>query len=135
MADPRLTCARNNSYYMEKLTTKEEEVLTYVWQLNRPCGPRDVVECYPEPRPHVNTVATSFQSLEKKGYLTHESRGRGFAYSPVVTRADYGRRTLGKVIDHFFAGSYLSVVSAFVKDRHVSKEELDRLLRELQDKH
>ena len=119
---------------MEKLTTTEEEVLTFVWKLNRPCGPRDVVACYPEPRPHVNTVATSFQSLEKKGYLTHESRGRGFAYIPLVSCADYGRRTLGRVIQEFFAGSYMDVVSAFVKDKNVSKEELNQLLRELQEK-
>ena len=118
---------------MEKLTSKEEEVLTYVWKLNRPCTPRDVVECFPDPHPHINTVATSFQSLEKKGYLTHESRGRGFVYIPLVTCADYGRRTLGQVIQNFFAGSYMSVVSAFVKEKNVSKEELDQLLRELQE--
>ena len=33
-----------------------------------------------------------------------------------------------------FAGSYMDVVSAFVKDKNVSKEELDQLLRELQEK-
>lgn len=118
---------------MKRLTAKEEEVLTYIWQIDAPCAPRDVVARYPEPRPHVNTVATSFQSLEAKGYLTHESHGRGYLYRPTVTRLDYGRRTLGDVIQHFFAGSYMSAVSAFVKDRNVSREELDALLHELED--
>ena len=41
-----------------------------MWELGRPCSPKEVAELYPQPGPHVNTISTSFQSLEKKGYLT-----------------------------------------------------------------
>ena len=55
-----------------RLTSKEEEVMEMIWQLGT-CAPKDVLAIYPEPKPHINTVATMFQSLEKKGYLTHEA--------------------------------------------------------------
>ena len=112
---------------MDKLTAKEEEVLNYMWELGRPCSPKEVAELYPQ----VNTISTSFQSLEKKGYLTHESVGRGYLYSPVVRREDYGHRKLGKVVKNFFSGSYLNVVNTFVRESNVSREELEQLVEEL----
>ena len=116
---------------MDKLTAKEEEVLNYMWEPGRPCSPKEVAELYPKPQPHVNTISTSFQSLEKKGDLTHESVGRGYLYSPVVRREDYGHRKLGKVVKNFFSGSYLNVVNTFVRESNVSREELEQLVEEL----
>lgn len=116
---------------MDKLTAKEEEVLNYMWELGRPCSPKEVAELYPQPGPHVNTISTSFQSLEKKGYLTHESVGRGYLYSPMVRREDYGHRKLSKVVKNFFANSYLNVVNTFVRESNVSREELEQLVEEL----
>ena len=64
---------------MQKLTGKEEEVLELMWQLGE-CAPKDIVAQYPEPQPHVNTIATMVQSLERKGYVGHRPQGRGFIY-------------------------------------------------------
>ncbi len=62
---------------MFKLTAKEEEVMEHIWTLGT-CAPKDVVALYSDDeRPHINSVANAFQSLEKKGYLTHRQRGRG----------------------------------------------------------
>ena len=66
---------------MIKLTAKEEEVMEKIWQIGN-CAPKDVLALYEEPKPHINTIATMFQMLEKKGYLTHEAKGRGYIYSP-----------------------------------------------------
>lgn len=118
---------------MEKLTAKEEEVLNYIWQLGRPCSPREVAELYPAPQPHVNTVSTSFQTLERKGYLMHREAGRGYHYLPTIEREDYGRSKLGKVVKNFFADSYLGVVNTFVKESRISREELEALLDELRE--
>ena len=41
---------------MQKLTTKEEEVLRMIWQL-KACAPKDVQALYADPKPHINTVA------------------------------------------------------------------------------
>ena len=47
---------------MYRLTEKEEEVMEMIWELG-PCAPKDVVAIYDEPKPHVNTIVTMFQSL------------------------------------------------------------------------
>ena len=68
---------------MTKLTEKEEEVMALIWKIG-PCAPKDVLALYDEPRPNINTVAMSFEALEKKGYLTHRPHGRGFIYEPTL---------------------------------------------------
>lgn len=75
---------------MEKLTSKEEEVMELIWQLTNEaraegklagtmsgkeeegesqmglCAPKDVSSLYPEPQPSANAIAQVFQMLEKK---------------------------------------------------------------------
>lgn len=115
----------------EKLTAKEEEVMEHIWRL-APCAPKDVVAVFDEPKPHVNTVATMFQSLERKGYLSHEAQGRGYLYSPIVAKNDFRKSKMREFVRGYFDNSYLNVVSALVDDRKVNEEELLALLRKLQ---
>lgn len=75
---------------MEKLTNKEEEVMGMIWQYGL-CSPKEIVAIYPEPKPHVNTIATMFQFLEKKGFLSHEAKSRGYIYTPLISQAEYGK--------------------------------------------
>jgi len=113
-----------------RLTSKEEEVMEMIWQLGT-CAPKDVLAICPEPKPHINTVATMFQSLEKKGYLTHEAQGRGYVYMPVVKQREYGRSKLHSFVGRYFENSYLNVVSALVQEEKVSEQELLDFLNEL----
>ena len=115
---------------MQKLTAKEEEVMELMWQLGE-CAPKDIVAQYPEPQPHVNTVATMVQSLERKGYVDHRPQGRGYIYFPVVKQEDYGRSKLGGFVDRYFKHSYMELVSQLVAEEKVSEQELLDFLNEL----
>lgn len=115
---------------MNKLTTKEEEVMEQIWEIG-PCAPKDVQARYPEPQPHINTIATVFQSLERKKFLTHQSIGRGYVYEPIVSRDDYGRTKLGGFVDRYFKHSYMELVSSLVAEEKVSEQELIDFLNEL----
>ena len=112
---------------MEKLTGKEEEVMERIWDYG-PCTPKEIVELYEEPKPHINTIATMFQNLEKKGYLTHVVKGRGYIYTAIVRKQDYGRTKLGAFVSRYFDNSYLNVVSTLVKEERISREEREELL-------
>ncbi len=115
---------------MYKLTAKEEEVMERIWQLGV-CAPKDVQALYAdEERPHINSVANVFQALEKKEYLRHRQRGRGYIYEPIVTKKEYGRAKLSNFVDRYFGGSYLDVVSSFVTDEKLTEEELMVFLKE-----
>ena len=115
---------------LSKLTEKEEEVMALIWKLGS-CAPKEVQALYDEPRPHINTVAMVFQSLEKKGYLTHRPQGRGFVYEPAVQREDYGNRRISQFVDAFFSDSYMSVVSALVRDKKVDEADLLQFLADM----
>lgn len=121
---------------MIKLTPKEEEVMEKIWQLGD-CAPKDVQALYEEPKPHINTIATMFQMLEKKGYLAHEAHGRGYIYRAIVDQSDYGKSKLGSFVERYFDKSYMKVVSTLVSEEKVSREELIEFLNQLkkQDRH
>ena len=118
---------------MEKLTSKEEEVMELIWQIGQ-CAPKDVSSLYPEPQPSANAIAQVFQALEKKGYLTHEPKGRGFVYRPIVDKQTYGRGRLSSVINRFFSDSYMSVVSALMQEDKVTEADLLQYLADLKRK-
>ena len=117
---------------MQKLTAKEEEIMELIWQLGE-CAPKDIVAQYPEPQPHVNTIATMVQSLERKEYVGHRPQGRGYIYFPLVKQEDYGRTKLGGFVDRYFKHSYLELVSSLVAEEKVSEQELLRFLDELKN--
>ena len=117
---------------MNKLTTKEEEVMERIWQLG-PCTPKDVQATYEEPVPHINTIATMFQFLERKGFLTHEPKGRGYIYSAAINQEDYGKSKLGGFVDRYFKHSYMELVSSLVAEEKVSEQELLDFLKELKE--
>ena len=115
---------------MEKLTSKEEEVMELIWQIGQ-CAPKDVSSLYPEPQPSANAIAQVFQALEKKGYLP---KGRGFVYRPIVDKQAYGRGRLSSVINRFFSDSYMSVVSALMQEEKVTEADLLQYLADLKRK-
>ena len=122
---------------MEKLTSKEEEVIELIWQVASQlgqCAPKDVASLYPEPQPSANAIAQVFQALEKKGYLAHEPKGRGFVYRPIVDKQAYGRGRLSSVINRFFSDSYMSVVSALMQEEKVTEADLLQYLADLKRK-
>ena len=101
-----------------------------MWQLDE-CAPKDIVALYPEPQPHVNTIATMVQSLERKGFVSHRPQGRGYIYFPVVKQEDYGRTKLGGFVDRYYKHSYMELVSSIVAEEKVSEQELLDFLAEL----
>lgn len=107
--------------------------MEYLWQLQE-ASPRELSLQYPEPQPHVNTLATVLLRLEEKHYVERVQRSRGSAYRPLVAKEDYGRHRLSSFVHRYFGDSYLSAVSAFVEEEKISEAELMALLESLQKK-
>lgn len=111
-----------------KLTEKEEEVMTYFWRKGA-LTVREIVQAWPEPQPHFNTVSTYVHILEKKSYLQRSKDGSALKYAPAVSVEDYRRATMKGVMRRFFDNSYMKIVSAFVQEESVSVEELKELIK------
>ncbi len=116
---------------MKKLTNKEKEIMDMFWQ-NGAMFVRELQEHYDEPRPHFNTISTLVRILEKNGFLGHKQYGNTYQYFPLVTEDEYGKSSIAGVIKNYFNDSYLSAVSAFVKEEKISVEDLKALITKIE---
>ncbi|MDE5878333.1 MAG: BlaI/MecI/CopY family transcriptional regulator [Muribaculaceae bacterium] len=119
---------------MEKLTPKEEEVLSFFWQQG-PLYVKEIVDLYPDPKPHFNTISTIVRTLEEKGYVGHTQHGKSYRYHALIAEEDMGKKSISSIIGRYFKNSYLRVVSSFVEDGNIPVEDLRRLLDEVEQSH
>ena len=66
---------------MEKLTKQEEEVMRYVWKLDR-CAVKQVLDAIPDPKPPYTTVASIVNNLKRNNFVKSERDGKGYVYTP-----------------------------------------------------
>ena len=115
---------------MKPLTRAEEQVMQILWKLKQGFL-KDLLENFPDPRPHANTVATSLKILVEKGYVEYEVQGRNNLYKPKISKEDYGKKSINQVVKGYFDGSPAKLVSQFVSDNKLSVEELEALLKQI----
>lgn len=118
---------RKRDALMKRLTKKEEVIMNHFWEKG-PLFVRELRELYPEPKPHFSTLSTQVRTLQDEGFIDHKSYGPTYQYFAKVTREEYKQRSLIGLIDKYFDNSYLSAVSALVKEEKISVEELKELI-------
>ncbi|WP_354641206.1 BlaI/MecI/CopY family transcriptional regulator [Kitasatospora camelliae] len=68
----------------------ENDIMTRVWQWNRPVTVREVLEDLRSERDIAyTTVMTVLDKLHRKGWLRREQVGRAYRYEPVSSREAY----------------------------------------------
>ena len=117
---------------MEKITKKEEEVMNLFWE-HGPMFVRDLVELYPDPKPHFNTISTMVRTLESKGYVGHENFGPTYRYFATVSKGDFGKLTIKDIVGKYFQNSYRNAVSSLVSEDDISLEELKSLIEQIEN--
>jgi len=116
------------------LTKVEFEVMNAIWNLPHGACAWDVLEQWNEPKPAYTTIATYLKVLYEKGFLDfHKDKGQGktHRYVPLVTRAEYTRRTMQEVKQNFFGGSLRSMLNYFVSEENLSPDEVKELLEQV----
>lgn len=116
---------------MQKLTTKEEELMNIFWAKGA-LFVRELLESYEDPKPHFNTLSTIVRGLEDKGFLDHKSYGNTYQYMAIISQEDYKNGTLNNVVSKYFKNSYLGVVSSLIEEERVSLEELKKLIAKVE---
>lgn len=112
---------------MKKLTEREEQIMNMLWS-HGPLFVREMIDLWPDPKPHFNTVSTFVRLMEQKGFVGHESLGASYRYFPLIDRRDYSRSALKEVISHYFNNSMRGVVSALVEDKTLTPDQLRELI-------
>lgn len=118
---------------MTQLTKAEEQVMQCLWAVKKGFL-KDILEVFPEPKPHTNTVSTVLKILMEKGYVKYELHGRQHQYYPLISREQYSGKSLSGLVENYFSGSYRNAVSFLVEKKELSIEDLEMLLQELKNK-
>lgn len=130
-ADRIIYFNRINILDMKRLTEKEEEIMQLLWNKG-PMFVREILEYYPEPRPHYNTISTVVRVLEEKGFVEHKVYGSTHQYFAAISRDEYKGKALRKVVAGYFNNSYTNVVSTLIEEESISVSELKKLIKKIE---
>lgn len=118
---------------MKKLTEREEQIMQVIWQQEGAII-REVVQQFPEPKPHYNTVATIVKILVKKGFLKSEKIGNTDRYSPKIPIEAYRKEDIKDIKKKYFGNSLPKMMAHFAKQEKLSDEEIKELITIIKSK-
>ncbi len=120
---------------MKQLTKTEEEIMHIIWRLER-CIVSDIlkeIKADSSHEPPQSTISSIVRILERKGFLDHKAYGRTYEYFPIVSKEDYTKKTLNKLVSNYFEGSMSNLVSFLVKQEKIDVDELSELIEKMKD--
>ena len=116
-----------------KLTDTELEIMHVVWELDGGTV-RQVHELLNKQRPLAyTTVMTMMNILEEKGHLTWRKEGRAYRYEPVRPKNQVISGMVDDFVGRVFEGSAAPLVVSLVKDKKISKKDLDEIARMIRE--
>lgn len=113
---------------MQRLTRKEEELMKILWKLKK-AFVKDIIELYPDPKPHYNTISSLVRLLQEKGTIGFTQYGNTYEYYPLMSREEYRKSFIKQIISDYFDNSYKNAVAFFVKEKGLKPEELEEIIR------
>lgn len=117
------------------LTPSEEQLMRIIWQ-KKECFAREILDAYPEPKPHQNTISTFLKNLVEKNYLKTEKHGRVFLYKPAVALEEYREQKISGLIEDFFGGNFADFyghISGYgtFKDYEKTNSDIKKFVKEI----
>ena len=116
----------------KSLTKAELNVMNILWSKNE-ATVNEIIEVMSEPKPAYTAVLTVMQVLTRKGIVSPERRGKAHVFRPLLSREEYIDTFMQETRNVLFQGSLRSLFSYFVKSEKLSKEELNKILDEIND--
>jgi len=106
---------------MEELTKTEERVMQIMWGLKK-AFVKDIIEELPDdPKPPYNTISSVIRILVSKGYVNYKAYGKTYEYFPAISKAEYRKIKIQKIMSAYFGNSPASLVSHIVNEEKLSK--------------
>lgn len=131
-----IKCNKYNTYgnmeNKKSLTKAELNVMNILWS-KKEATVNEIIEVMGEPKPAYTTVLTVMQVLTRKGIVSPERRGKAHVFRPLLSREEYIDTFMQETRNVLFQGSLRSLFSYFVKSEKLSKEELNKILDEIND--
>ena len=80
------------------------------------------------------SVLSALQTLEEKGYVSHEANGRAYRYSATVAADRAGKSALARIREAIFEGSAERMFAQMVADKRLSRKELQQMRKLLSER-
>jgi predicted transcriptional regulator len=114
------------------LTKAEEKIMKILWGIGEGFI-KDIIEQYPDPKPPYNSVSTIVRVLVQKDIVGFRAYGNTHQYYPLISREEYSKGQLSKLIADYYNNSLTEVVNFFTESKKLNKKELDEAMKMLQD--
>ncbi len=108
------------------LSRSEEQLMGFLWTLKK-AFLKELMECYPKPKPAITTISTLLKRIQDKGFITYTVFRNSRQYTPVITKKDYFANHLDGLIKNHFEDSALQFASFFTTSTKLTKSELEEL--------
>ncbi|MFN7986479.1 MAG: BlaI/MecI/CopY family transcriptional regulator [Thermoanaerobaculia bacterium] len=111
------------------LTEVELEIMHVVWELGE-ATVRQVHDVLSARRTVAyTTVMTMLGLLARKGHLKREESGKAFVYRPAYPKGRVVSRMLDDFVARVFQGSARPLVLALLREKKISRRDLDEIAR------
>lgn len=111
---------------MKKLSKSEEQIMEYIWQKDK-VFMKDIIECFPEPKPAATTVATLLKRMTDKNVIGYVQLGNSRQYFSLIKKSDYFSNHVKNIIKNYFGDSAMQFASFFAKETKLTKKQLEEL--------
>jgi BlaI family transcriptional regulator, penicillinase repressor len=117
------------------LGPQEFQIMKVVWERGR-VTVRDVYEALRKRRQIAyTTVMTMMNILDQKGFLKRiPGEDRAFVYEPARSQQTVTRAMVNEFLDRVFGGSANPLMLHLIKDKRLTKQDLDELRHAIREK-
>jgi predicted transcriptional regulator len=109
-----------------QLSKTEEQIMELIWNKEK-VFLKDLIDCFPDPKPATTTIATLLKRMQDKGFVGYTLFGNSRQYYPLVKKTDYFSKHVNGIIKNYFGDSALQFASFFTKTSNLTTSELQDL--------
>ena len=108
------------------LTKAEEQLMQALWKMQR-AFIREIIDQMPEPKPVHSSVSTIMRVLEAKGLVGYDAFGKSHRYFPLISREEYKRFQLMKLLSNYFENSAQKLFSFFIDQQQIPEQDVKEI--------
>ena len=119
---------------IQSLPNSELAVMELLWRKGRLTARQILEQLYPDvTRPQHGTVQRLLQRLRAKGFVVRDRNLGVSIFSPAVSREEYASEQLESLANRLTRGSLVPMITRLVEDNKLSRAEIDKLRRILEE--
>lgn len=113
---------------MKELTKAEEQIMQALWKIEQGFA-KDIIEAIEGNQPAYNTVLTMLRILVEKEFVSYETFGKAFRYTPIYSKEVYSKFRLDGLKSNYFEGSSANMLSFLIKEEKMNLKDLEEIIK------